>query len=78
MAFLHDGDGIGAHYMVQGDAHGLKQIHMLTLLHVLDKVGEHFRVGRRKEGKTAFFQFLSKAQVVLDDAVMDQGQVARL
>ena len=78
VAFLDNGNGIGAHDMVQGDAHGLEEVDMLALLHVFDEVGEHLGVGRRQEGEPAFLQFLAQTQVVLDDAVMDQGQVARL
>ena len=78
VTFFHNGDGIGAHHVVQGNAHGLKQIDTLALLHVFDEVGEHLRVGRRQELKPTFFQFLAEAQIVLNDAIMDQCEIARL
>ena len=62
--------------MVQSDAYGLKQVDMLALLHILNEVGEHFRVGRRQELEPTFFQFLAQTQVVFDDAVVNQGEVA--
>ena len=77
MPFFDDGDGVSAHNVVQGDTHGLEKIHMLTLLHVLDKVGEHLGVGRRLELVAALLQFLSQAEVVLYNAVVDEGDVAR-
>ena len=76
MAFLHDGDGIGTHHVVQGDAHGLKQVDVLALLHILDEVGQHLGIGGRLEAKATLFQFLTKAQIVFDDAVVNQGKVA--
>ena len=76
--FLHDDDGIGTHHMVQGDTYRLKQIHMLAKLHVFDEVGKYFRVGRRFKSEATLFQFLAKAQIVLDDAIVNQGNVARL
>ena len=78
MAFLHDGDGIGAHHMVQGDTNGLKEVDMLALLHVLDEVGEHFRVGRRQESEATFLQFLAQAEIILNNAIVNQGNIATL
>ena len=78
VTFLHDSDGIGTHHVVQGDAHGLEEVDMLALLHVFNEVGEHLRVGRRLEGETTFLQFLTEAEVVFDDAVVNQGDATRL
>ena len=78
MTFLHDGDGVCADHVVQGDADGLEEIDMLALLHILDEVGEHLRVRGGVEDESALFQLLAETQVVLDDAVVNQRDVARL
>ena len=71
MTFLHDGDGVCADHVVQGDADGLEEIDMLALLHILDEVGEHLRVRGGVEDESALFQLLAETQVVLDDAVVN-------
>ena len=78
MVFFHDDDSVGSHHMVQGDTHGLKQIHMLAELYIFDEVSQYFGVGRRLECEATLFQFLAKAQIVFDDAIVNQGNVARL
>ena len=45
MSLFNDSDGIGTHHMIQSDAHRLKQVDMLALLHIFNEVGEHFCVG---------------------------------
>ena len=78
MVFLHDGDGVCTHHMVEGNANSLEEVDMLTELHVFDEVGEHLGVGRRLEGEATFLQFLAETQVVLDDTVVNQSDIARL
>ena len=77
MTLFQDDNSIGTNHMVQCDADGLKQVDMFALLHILDEVGQHLGVGRRLEGEATFLQLLAQAHVVLDDAVVNQGDVTR-
>ena len=76
VTFLNDGDGVGTNHMVEGDTDGLEEVYVLALLDVLDEVGKHLGVSRRLKGEATFLQLFAQAEVVLDDAVVDQRDLA--
>ena len=75
LAFLEHGDGIGAGQPVRGQAHGLEQVGR-RLQRFLNQVGDDFGVGVGSEDVALGRQFLLDLGVVLDDAVMHDGQAA--
>ena len=74
---VHDGNGVGADHLIEGDARGFEQVEFLAAAHDLrDEVHEHFGVGVAVKSVSAFNQGLLERVVVLDDAVVDQRQLA--
>lgn len=64
-----DGDRIRAVEAFHGLLHGIEQV---AVVHVLDQVGDHFRVRLALEDVTQGRQFGAQLVVVFDDAVMHQ------
>ena len=80
-----DGDAIGALDLVQGHLHGALQqrdaggdviLGFQFGVDVADEDGEHFGVGLAGEGVAFFGEELLEGDVVFDDAVVDQGDLA--
>ena len=74
LALVDDGQRIGAAGAPQGHAHGLREI---ALVGLLDEVGDGLGVGLRLEGVAARLELDAQLDEVLDDAVVDDGQLAR-
>ena len=76
LLLVDDGDREGADQAAAGDLHGREQIG-LVLQRGLDQVGDAFGVGIGGEDVAQRAQFAAQAFVILDDAVMDDGDIAR-
>ncbi len=73
-----DGDGVGAVDPLQGQPR--RQFEVVPRLNevvVFDQVRKHFGIRLGAEAVTAQFQFAAQLSVVLDDAVVNDGQHAR-
>jgi hypothetical protein len=68
-----DRERVRALELRDGGAHGLEQI-LLRLQMVVYTMGDHFGVGLRSEFVTGLLQILAQLFVVLDDAVVNDGE----
>ena len=57
---------------------GCSEIHVVGAFGVLDKLNEHFRIGVRLEGVAMLHETFLEDVVVLNDTVVDDGQLLRL
>ena len=71
----HETDGVGAVGPAQGRGKSLEQVGFL-LVAVGDEVDQHFRVGLGMEDIALLQQLFLQFLIVLDDAVMHDGQAA--
>lgn len=78
MATVEQGDGIGAYDLMEGQLDGRQQFDLLALLDVLDELHEHLRIGIGTETDALLLQACLDLGIVFDDAIVDDGQVARL
>ena len=75
---VYYGDGVGSDTEPQGGAYACGQIAVTDVHYVLDELYEYLGVGLALEGISTFAQLVAQRGVVLDDAVVYDGQVARL
>ena len=68
-------DGVSTHHAVQGKSHRFREITLLRALDVIHQMHEHFGVGVALEHVTTVLQLFLQRCIVLDDAVVDQGEV---
>ena len=74
---VHDGNGVGTDDFIEGDTGGFEQVEFLAALYDLgDEVDEDFRVGVAVKGMSPGNQGLFQGVVVLNDAVVDQRELA--
>ena len=78
VAPLDNGDGVRAHHLPEGHADGLLQGAFVGVLHVLDEVHQHFRVGAAPERVSVAGQGVFEHTEVFNDAVVNQRQTAAL
>ncbi len=77
VALLDDGDGIGADHLPEGLPHGFEQRAAAGRADVFDQVHQHLGVGAAAERVAVLFERVLQHPVVLDDAVVYQGDVLR-
>lgn len=77
VALLDDGDGIGADHLLEGLLHGFEQRAAVRRADIFDQVDQHLRVGAAAERVAVGRQGILQHAEVLDDAVVDQGDVLR-
>ena len=70
---VHHGNGVRPAHLVQGGAHRLDEIARVLRL---DEVGEHLGIGLRREPMALGREPVLDLGVVLDDAVVDQRELA--
>ena len=70
-----DAEGVGAFNAPQAPAHGLQHVAALVVME-LQQVGHHLAVGLGREGHALAGELFLELQVILDDAVVDQGDLA--
>ena len=69
--------GVGADDLAQGQLQGGEQVEVVGGLQVVDELHQGFGVGAAAEGDAFLLEPLLDDGVVLDDAVVHQGKVAR-
>ena len=75
MFLADDGDGVGASYLLQSQAYCRFEIVLCySEVGVFDQVRENFSICFGAEGMPIAFQFCTQFYIVLDDAVVDDGQ----
>ena len=79
----HRGEAVGAHHVGAGIAHGGHEVvggrlagHLVALVGFLDEVGEDLGIGVALEHVAAALELLAQLGEVLDDAVVDHGDLA--
>ena len=77
MPFVQYRDGIGTDDLMQGHLHGTQQIQIIAHLDIFNELHQHFGIRLAAELHAALLQTFLQRGIVLDDAVMDQRQVAR-
>ena len=70
-------NGIRSNHLMQGQLQGGQQIELVGELDILNQLHQHFRVGIAQEGNTLLLKPFLQRRVVLDNAVMNQCQIAR-
>ena len=78
VALVEHRNGIGANHLAERHLHRRQQVDALVFLDILDELDEHLGVGVALELHAFLLQLLLQVGVVLDDAVVDDGQIARL
>ena len=78
VALLDDGDGIGADDVLEGQLGGGEEVAVVRVLHVFHQLDEDLGVGVGAEGDAVRLHHSAQRLVVLDDAVVHEGEVLRL
>ena len=74
---FEDRDGVGADHLLERGADGHLQRALLGFLHVFDQIDQHLGVSAAAERETVRAQGVAEHPEVLDDPVVDQGEVPR-
>ena len=74
LARREHGDTEGAFHLMQGVANGLEQI---ALVAIADEVGQHLGIRLGIEMMPLAFETRAQRSVVLDDSIVDQGDITR-
>ena len=77
VAAVYQGNGVCAHYLVQSQLQGSEQVDVVGALQVVHQLYQHFGVRAAAEGDAFLLQPLLDDGIVLDDAIVHQGKVAR-
>ena len=78
IALVEQGNGIGSDHLIESYADGLQQGEILLALDIFDELNEHLRICVRLELDAPFDQLALQFGIILNDAIMDYGQVMRL
>ena len=73
MTPVENNDGIGPHRFLKRLAYGLPKV---SAIGGFDQVRQDFRIGLRGKGVSGLQEAFAKNGIILDDAVMDDGDVA--
>ena len=73
MVGVHDADGVRAAHLVERDAHGLDEVAAVLRL---DEVRQHLGIGLGGEPMSLGHESVLDLGVVLDDPVVDEGELA--
>ncbi len=73
---VHGGDREGPPHQKEALAHGLEKLEAFSP-RLFDEMGEHLGVGDGAEDMPALFERLLQLRVIFDDAVVNDGDVAR-
>ena len=69
-------DGIGADDLMQSYLDRTEQVQVIADHDVLDELDQYFRVRYALEGDAPAAEILLEGRIVLDDAIVDQGEAA--
>ena len=78
ITLVENGNGIGTDHLMQHQLDSGEQIEVLLYLHVFHELHQHLRIGITPERHTLLLQFPLQVGIVLNDTIMDDGQVLRL
>ena len=71
-------NGISSDELGEGKPHCSKQVYVLSRLYVFYELHDDFRIGIRTEFHAIGNEFLLQVSIVLDDAIMNDGDILRL
>ena len=74
VVFGEDGNGVGADDLLEGELYGGAEVDAVGVTDVFDEVDDDFGVGVAAEGVAFAFEFETEDGVVLDDAVVYEGE----
>jgi len=74
-ASRNDGDRVRALDLADCGANGFEEVRRAGAHGAVDEVGDDFRIGVRREANAIRFERLAQSHVVLDDAVVHDGDV---
>ena len=75
---VEHGDGVGTDHLVECHLHGRQQVELLVVLDILYQLHQHLRVRVADEVYALRLQFRLQVGIVLDDTVVNDGEVLRL
>ena len=78
VALIEHGNSIGTYHLIQSHLDGGQQIKLLVHLNILYELYQHFRIGIALEMNTFRHQLFLDVGIILDDTVVDDGQVVAL
>ena len=78
ITLVEHGDGVGTNHLIECHLNGLQQRQVLFHHHIFYQLYQHLGVGIADKLHTLGPQFLLDIGIVLDDAVVDDGQIVRL
>ena len=76
VVLVHHHQGVGTHDFFQGRAHRVREVQPCGGLHFFNEVGQHLGVGVADEVVASVREQFTKRFVVLDDAVVDDGDLS--
>ena len=71
-------DGVGTNHLIERHLNGLQQRKVLLHHHILNELHQHLGIRIALELHVLGLQFLFDIGIVLDDAIVDDGQIMRL
>ena len=78
VTLVEHGDGIGTYHLIECHLHGLQQRDVLLHHNIFYQLDQHLGIGLTDELHALLSQFLFDVGIVLDDAVVDDGQIMAL
>ena len=78
VALVDDGNGISANNLIESSLNGLQQRELLLDHNIFDQLNKYLGIGIALERHTLFNELGLDVGIVLDDTVMDDGQVVAL
>ena len=72
---VKDGDGVGSYHLMQRKLHRSEQVARLLHLDIFNQLDEHFRICVRDKRDAIFFKFTFDDRIVLNDAVVYDGEI---
>ena len=74
IVLVYDHNCVGADHFVERHTNGFKKVEVGLVAYILDQVDEHFGIGVRGKAVATVDELFLEGGVVLDDAVVDDGQ----
>ena len=78
ITFVENGNGIGTDHLMQHQLDGCEQIEVLLHLYVFHELHQHLCIGIAPERHALLLQLPFQVGIVLNDTIMDDGQVLGL
>ena len=78
ITLVEHSNGISTDHLIERYLYSRQQVELLMLFDILNQLHQHLRIRITHEVHALGLQFLLQISIVLDDSVMDDGQVLRL